>query len=164
MIEFYKNLSQSEKRTLLIAGIALSILLFYAVVWSPLSSSIITLRTDAQEQRELLSWMNVAANEAKTLKASQRNRKGNSHGNQSLLAMVDQTAKRGKLGPALRRVEPKGRNEVRVKLEDAVFDDLLTWLSQLQGSYQVDVESISIDRQDQPGRVNANITLKGTSP
>ncbi len=163
MKELLVNMSQSEKRTLGIVSIALVILLLYAFVWNPVVKGVDRLRATVSEQQELLVWMQASAEEVKTLRAAEGASRPTSRGGQSLLLVVDQTAKGSKLGTALKRVEPKGQNEVRVRLEEVAFDDMVRWLSGLQRRQGVNVDSISIDRQSAPGRVNANLTLKGTS-
>lgn len=161
MKEYWMNLSASERRTLTIAGVVLAMILVYALVWQPVMSSAQEWRDKVKDKEAFVVWMNNAAQEAKQLRQSAKVRPGGSR--QSLLAFVDQMARRSKLGPALKRVEPKGANEVRVRLEQASFDDVMGWLTQLQKNRSVGVESISIDRDDQPGLVSATLTLKGSS-
>ena len=50
---------------------------------------------------------------------------------------------------------------MRVSLEQVAFDDMVRWLSSLRQSYAVNVDTVTIDRQPQPGLVNANLVLKG---
>lgn len=158
MKQWFEQLSSNEQRTLLIGAALLTLLLLYALVWRPIHVGAESMRARVQDERSLLAWMQSSAVEAKTLMRSNAGGKP-SRGGQSLLSIVDQTARRGKLGSALKRVEPKGTDEVRVRVEDAVFDDVASWLSGLQTSYGVDVDSISLDRVSE-GRINASITLK----
>jgi len=161
MKEFLANLSESERRTLIIASIVLALLVGYVLAWDPLMSTVERLRVSVEQQRVNVAWMNSAAQEAQNLlRARTGASQAVSRGGQSLLAVVDQTARGAKLGPALKRIEPRGQDEVRVRLEDAVFDDMVTWLGALQKRYGVLIDSVAIDRQSSPGRVTANLTLK----
>ena len=161
MKEYWMNLSASERRTLSIGGGVLVLVLIYALVWQPVASSAEQWRKSVKDKEAFVVWMNNAVLEAKAMRKSA---KPTASGNrQSLLALVDQMARRSKLGPALKRVEPKGTNEVRVRLENASFDDVMKWLTQLQKTRSVGVESISLDKEDQPGLVSATLTLKGAS-
>jgi general secretion pathway protein M len=159
--ELLAKLSESERRTLVLASVVLVLLLFYALVWDPVMSATGRMQARVDQQRESLAWMQGAASEAQAL---MRLRSGaaqaTDRGGQSLLAIVDQTARRDKLGPALKRIEPRGQDEVRVRLEDAVFDDMMRWLAALQQRYGVTIDSVAIDRQPSPGRVTVNLTLK----
>lgn len=161
MKDFIANLSDSERRTLIIASIVLALLAGYAFAWSPLMGSVERMRASVEQQRTNVAWMNATAQEAQSLlRARTGAAQAVSRAGQSLLAVVDQTARREKLGPALKRIEPRGQDEVRVRLEDAVFDDMVTWLSALQTRYGVLIDSVAIDRQPSQGRVTANLTLK----
>lgn len=161
MKEFLANLSDSERRTFIMASIALVLLAGYAFAWDPLMGTVDRLRASVEQQRASVAWMNSAAQEAQNLlRARTGATQAVSRGGQSLLAVVDQTARSQKLGSALKRIEPRGQDEVRVRLEDAVFDDMVTWLGSLQKRYGVLIDSVAIDRQSSPGRVTANLTLK----
>ena len=52
-----------------------------------------------------------------------------------------------------------GDRGMRVRLEAANFDSLVTWLAGLQQQYGVGVESASIDRTEKSGIVNASLVL-----
>ena len=162
MKDLFANLSHSERRTIFIGGICLVVMMLYAFVWAPVFSGAEQWRKAVDENESMMSWMNSVAQEVKSLRRS-AGASGRSTRRGSLLALVDQTARRGKLGPSLKRVEPKGTEEVRVRLEQAVFDDMIRWLTDLERSHSVSVDSISVDRESSPGRVNVTLTLKGAS-
>jgi len=48
---------------------------------------------------------------------------------------------------------------VRVQLEAAPFDTLVTWLATLDERYGLAIETITVDRAARPGVVNASITF-----
>jgi general secretion pathway protein M len=130
--------------------------LVYAVAWNPLTASVSRLQQSVEEQQALKQWMQQAAAEVNQLRGAA----GASDDHRSLLAVVDQTSKQSQLGPAVKRIEPDGQELVRVSLEQASFDDMMSWLGSLQRSFGVSVADVSIDRQAASGRVNARITLK----
>ncbi|TPW09735.1 MAG: proteinral secretion pathway protein M [Halothiobacillaceae bacterium] len=163
MKEYFAQLAPSEKRTVVMGGVVLVIALLYALVWDPVMSGVAGLRQTVAENRALVVWMQSAAHEIKTAQANRGQRGSVQRGGQSLLALVDQTARQGGLGDALKRVEPKGNDEVRVRLEQASFDEMVTWLTLLQRNYAVTVDTIAIDREATPGRVNVTLALKGAS-
>jgi len=76
----------------------------------------------------------------------------------SLLTMVDRSAKKTGISQAVKRIEPTSGGGVQVWLEGATFDNLLLWLGDLRGK-GADATSISIERQQTAGRVNAKATL-----
>lgn len=160
MNEFWENLSISERRTAIAGAVLLGLILIYAVVWRPLDNQVERLEESVTSKQQLLVWMQSAASEAKVLQRGQGPGPQSTAG-RSLLALVDQTARQGKLGGALKRVEPRGQDSVRVRLEEASFDHMVTWLGGLQTRYGIVVDSISIDRHEQAGRVDASVLLQG---
>ena len=74
------------------------------------------------------------------------------------VVVVDRVGREAGLGSALRGTQPSG-NGVRVQLEAAPFDTLVTWLATLDQRYGLAIESITVDRAARPGVVNANITF-----
>ena len=74
------------------------------------------------------------------------------------MVLVDRVGREAGLGNALRGTQPSVSG-VRVQLEAAPFDTLVTWLATLEERYGLAIDSISVDRTAKPGAVNANITF-----
>lgn len=158
MKEWWFGLQASERRTLTIGGIALTLILVYFAGWVPLQEGVANLETQVQEQQALKRWMQQSAAEIEQLRAGGGG--GRSIGG-SLLTVVDQTARSGQLGPSLKRIEPEGENNVKVWLEQAAFDEMMGWLVTLQQQYGVTVVNLTVERQSNAGRVDAHLTLRG---
>jgi general secretion pathway protein M len=164
MKEWWSGLQTSERRILIIGGVFLLLVLPYFGVWLPLQDSVSTLQKEVQEQQAVKRWMQQAAAEVKQLKASGGGSAVHPRDGRSLLAVVDQTAKRTGLGPGLRRLEPEGQAAVRVWLEQVSFDAMVGWLAGLEQQNGLVVDTITIDRKDIPGRVDARMTLEAPGP
>lgn len=159
-LAFWMQLKPRE-RTMLSVGAAFFVLVFiYLAIWEPLVNKADRLKTAVKEQKELVQWMQRASQEARQLQGSGANRARPTTG-QSLLGVIDATAKRGDLGNAMKRVEPEGANRVRVWMEQASFDDMIRWIDQLQTEYSFAVESAVIDKEPISGRVSARLVFTG---
>lgn len=159
MKEWWFGLQASERRTLSVGGIVMTLTLIYFGGWAPLQESVASLETQVQEQQALKRWMEQSAAEVQQLR---RGGAGQGLGaGRSLLTVVDQTARGGQLGPSLKRIEPEGENSVKVWLEQAAFDEMMSWLVTLEQQYGVTVATITIERQAVAGRVDAHLTLRG---
>ena len=156
---WYLQLQSREQRMLAAGAAALVLLLLYALVWSPLTARQQTLRETVKEQQATAQWMQQAAREATQLRAARPTADKIAAG-QSLLALVDQSAKNSQLGPAMKRVEPEGQTGVRVWFEQANFDDLVLWLEALQRDYGVHISTLVVERQETPGQINARVGLE----
>ncbi len=150
---------QPRERQLVIAAAALLVFFIaYLLLWQPFGGQRLqSLRDKVAEQRATLAWMQQAALRAQQLRggAAQAGR------GQSLMTVVDLTAKKNDLSAAMKRVEPAGDHSVRVWIEQAPFDTIAGWLDELNRNYSVHVDLITLDREAGPGRVNARITLTG---
>lgn len=76
--------------------------------------------------------------------------------NGPILSLVTQQAKRSKIN--LKRFEPDGSG-LRIWLEDAVFDDAIRWLEELNKKHGIQIKQINVDRSDKSGLVDLRGTL-----
>lgn len=155
---WFAGLEQRERRLVIAAASLLAILLLYVAIWEPISSSVDDLRTTTGEQQTVLQWMRQAAQEIRQLRGN-NGAHAASTGGQSLLTLVDRTAKINQLGNALKRIQPDGDRRVQVWMEGASFDDVIRWLVKLRAQYGVLIESSVIEVKEQAGRVDARLVL-----
>lgn len=78
----------------------------------------------------------------------------------SLMALTDASAREAGLSSALKRMQPEGENQVKVELEAADFDALVSWLERLDTREGIAIREWSVDRALAPGVVNARMTLE----
>jgi type II secretory pathway component PulM len=79
---------------------------------------------------------------------------------QSPVVVVDSTLRSHGLGQP-KRSQPTP-NGIRVEFENVAFDKLVVWLGDLSYQYGMEVQagSVSTGTSDEPGRVNASLTLE----
>ena len=160
MLVFWRQLKPSERTMLTLGGGILVILILYLFILEPFMLKKDEFEIKVASQKAQVEWLKQASLEVKSLQSSQKvnNRRG---AGQSLLVLVDRTAKKNKLGSALKRVEPDGTERVRVWLDNASFDDVAKWLSVLASKYQLEAESAVFDKADDIGRVNVRLVFAG---
>ncbi len=163
MKAWFMQLAPRERRIITVGAALLIIFMVYLLVWDPLVKHKHELRQSVKEQKALVAWMQQASQEAEQLRAVKGGPVGKVPAGQSLLAVVDQSAKNSGLGTAMKRVEPEGQDTTRVWFEQAKFDELVAWLESIQRDFGIDVTSIVLDRQEQPGLINARVTLQGAA-
>ncbi len=158
MNAWYQNLSGRERVLVLVAGLALVLLLLWVSVWRPLGQS----QTELADRQERLSadiaWMTAAAGEAARLRAGPATGQV-SRGGESLLALVERSARTGGMADGFRRGEPAGDKRVRVWLENASFDAAMDWLESLQSQHGISVVDAVVERAGVPGLVNMRLLL-----
>lgn len=158
MRAWWEALAEQERRLILLGGGVLAVALLYALVWLPLAGQRDRLQEQLISQQEILDWMRANAAEVRALQAARPNVRPVS--GQSLLGLVDQTARTAKLSDTVKRVQPDGSRAVRVWLEGASFDALSLWLGQLEQQHGIQILSLNIERHEGVGRVTARLTLE----
>jgi len=161
MKDWLDKLEPKERMMLVVGGGVLLLLLVYALVLAPLRSGYQALKLGVAEQRDTVVWMQGSAQTIERLRRSS-GAAAQGLGGRSLLAVTDSTARAGGLGAALRRVEPEGSSSVRVWLDGASFDVLIKWLGTLSTRHGVDANSVSLERSETAGLINARLTLEAT--
>lgn len=160
MKEWWNTLSERE-RWLTGGGGALALLvLVYALLWQPFRTHLVNLRQAVAAQRQDLAWMQQAAAEVKRLSASPAAAMAQQNNPQSLLTLVDQTARTAGLGTVMKRIEPQGDDKLRVQFEQVSFNQLIHWLGSLEQEYGVTIANVTLDRQSEAGRVDARLVLQ----
>ncbi|MDH5230752.1 MAG: type II secretion system protein M [Gammaproteobacteria bacterium] len=158
-LNFWMQLQPRERIMLSVGAVFLAITIIYAGVWQPIHNNVADLQESIEREKKFIDWAKQTSQEVRIL---QRNtgRSINNSG-QSLLALIDSTARRSQLGDAVRRVEPEGTNKVRVWFEQASFDDLIRWVAQIETQYSFSVASAVIDKEAASGRVSARLIIEG---
>ncbi len=150
---WYAGLSERDQRIAALGCLALLLLIVVGGLLLPLHSALSSATESNDTKRRDLAWMRINAPE---LRASGGQFLGNT--GEPPVVLVDRTARAAGLTDALRGTQPTG-NGVRVQLEAASFDIMVSWLSTLDSHYGFAVDTITVDRTAKPGLVNASITL-----
>ena len=152
------NALQPRERIVIIAGaILVLVVAVYVLALAPLYGAVNAQAKRVTQKEGDLAWMRSVAGEVAVLSANAPSQPAPS--NESLVVLIDRTARECGLGASLTGQTPNGERGIRVRLEGAEFDKLMVCLATLQQVHSVDVESASIDRTGKPGLVNANLVL-----
>jgi type II secretory pathway component PulM len=153
LLQYYARLSEREQRIALLGGIAALFLLILAVVL-PLQRHVGELEQRVERKRDDLVWLRSMAPQLAGLRNS-----GPPPLRESLVVVVDRTARQAGLERALVGSQPSGDGGLNVRLEQTAFDGLVSWLSQLREGYGVRVDSAVVEAGSNSGTVNATLVL-----
>jgi len=163
MKEWLAGLEPRERMLVYAAAVVVGVILVYAIFIQPLYSKYDKLVDSVDQQRETVQWMQQNAVTIRQLKGAGP-AAGQGLAGRSLLSVADSEARSARLGPALKRVEPEGSDAVRVWLDGASFDELVGWLDVMSSRYGADVDTITLERAEAAGLVNARLTLRAVAP
>jgi len=154
-LEKFNSLENREKNALLALMMFFVALILYFAIWSP----VYAYHQDSLQKRDrqfsLIQYMRASEKQARS---SSSNPKAKPKG-QSLITEISNSARQLGIKPS--RMQPEGDSTVSVWFNDVVFNDLINWIVRLNEREGVGIQQISIDRQDNPGTVNARLVLSG---
>jgi general secretion pathway protein M len=151
--EWIANLSPRERNLVYAAGGLLFVALIYGVLVLPIQTTHARMAARVAKKQADLAWMQQRAPQAAAAAGMAQAASG-----ESLVALIDRTAREAGLASALRDQNPTGDSGMHLRFESASFDALIAWLASLQQQYGVTVESATIGGAA-PGLVNATISL-----
>jgi type II secretory pathway component PulM len=149
----FDTMSEREQKFLKIGAVAVP-LIFIFFVLLPLDTSVSKARARITKKQEDLVWMRGVAPYLATAPVRPAGGTG-----ESLLVVVDRSAKESGLQKSVVGTEPTGPGAIQVRLEKASFDAIIGWLARLAEQNGLSVEGATIDIAGAPGIVNAAIVL-----
>ncbi|HLQ26188.1 MAG TPA: type II secretion system protein M [Acidiferrobacterales bacterium] len=150
----WQSLQPRERFALTIAGVVLLIVVFYLLLWSPIQRDLASLRVTVPQDRAKLTVMRAQALQVARLRTASAQSPSD-----NLLSALEQSAATRGLRQYIGRIEPEGANGARVVIEEVNFNNLLTWLVDLQGR-GIRVENAVLQRKSNPGAVSARLLLR----
>lgn len=155
------GLAPRERNLVYLAAAVLGVALVYFAIVLPVTSAAANRAARVEQKTADLAWMRQVAPQVMAAAAAG----GSASSNESLVVLVDRTGREAGLGNAIRDQSPSGEHGLRLRLESASFDDMVTWLVILQQQHGVRVDAATIDAAGAPGLVNASLTLAhGAAP
>ncbi|HEV7606157.1 MAG TPA: type II secretion system protein M [Steroidobacteraceae bacterium] len=155
MRAWFANLAERERRMVTFGAIAAGILLLLAIVL-PLNQNIAQARQRVTTKQGDLAFIQAAMPEL----ASAGPGAGVAATGESLVVLIDGSARESGLGKSLASSQPTPDKGLRIRLEKVPFDALVAWLARLSQSHGIRVESAEIESAGETGLVNAGLVLK----
>jgi general secretion pathway protein M len=151
---WYGNLAERERRFVLIGAVAVAVLVLAAVLL-PLNRSISQTR-----QRVSLKQGDLAFIQSVVPQLAAAGPIGGGATRESLVVLVDSSARESGLGKSISSSQPTGDGGLRIRLDRAAFDGVVAWLARLTQQHGVRIESAEIESAGEAGLVNAGLVLK----
>lgn len=149
----YEALSERERRLVLVAVAVAAVAIVYLGVVAPVQSFHDEAVGRYRQQQAQLEWMQLHRGEV----PRQTQDSGQQAPTQSLLTLIDSTARQFDLRLASYRSESSGG--VSVVVQEQPFNDVLRWMERLASQHGLEVVQASIDAHG-AGRVNARFVIR----
>jgi general secretion pathway protein M len=155
--EWFDKLAPRERLLVLVAGAFAIFALVYGLGLQPLYSARGRAAAEVEAQRSLLTDIEQVARRIGPQGAASSPVPANG---ESLVVLIDRLTRERGLGTYLKRNQPEGAAGVRLRLENVPFDELTSWLAEVQMRHGLAATSASFDPSGEPGRVNSNLVLE----
>lgn len=153
--QWLDGLAPRERNLVYVAAAVLAVAILYFAVVLPVTSAARHREARIAQKTSDLAWMRQVAPQVMAAAAA-----GNGMaGDESLVVLVDRTARESGIGASIRDQSPAGQTGLQLRLEGAPFDALMAWLASLQQQHGVRVDAAMIGAASAPGLVNASLTL-----
>ncbi len=108
-----------------------------------------------------LEWSIVEIKHLKKIRSNESNNSIIKQNSESMVIIVDRVLRENNMLSTLQRSQPSGENQIRLDLENVLFNALIQSLVQFSNQYNIDIDgaNISESQTNNPGFVNATITL-----
>lgn len=153
MGRWYYGRERSEQQ--IIAGLAALVIvtILWVGAWKPVSDWRAIEINRQQNAQQLLDWMRANEQAARAAASSGPTQSGN----RSLIPVITKAANVHEL--KLNRLQPESNGVISVILQQQSFNQIISWIAQLEENNGVSVQRASFDSEDAPGYVNAQIRL-----
>ena len=158
---WFFSLNPRERVLVAVGSVLVVLVAIYTLALGPFYKALHDSSERVARKQADLAWLRSVVGEVQTLGANQP--LSTAPAGESLVVLVDRTARECGLGTSLTGQTPNGETGIRVRLEAASFDVLVKCLGNLQQTHSVSIESATIDRTGQPGLVNASLVLNRAS-
>lgn len=155
--DWFEQLKSREKLIVSVGTVVLAVALIVSLGIRPLYVNSARTAERVANKEALLAKLEQAATR---LSSANRGSAGAIEGaSQSMVVVVDKSARSLGLGQYLTRNQPDGDTGIRLRFEGAPFDDLVTWIAEIQTRYGMTTVSASFDQAGARGRVNCSLVL-----
>ena len=160
MKAWWESRHPRERLLLAVGGILVFAALIYLLTWAPFSGKRASLATNVQVQRDTLDWMREASRQIGHMRSRSPQSGAGAGANRSLLSIIDSSAKQANIRNPIKRMDPEGKDGVKLWIENADFDTLIGWLGDMQRKYNVSVARATFTGSDNSGRVSSRLSLQ----
>jgi general secretion pathway protein M len=156
MLQWFNDLKRQDQLMLSIGGAALAAYLLFVVLYGSMAESSDVLARQNTVAKETLQEVKALAARYKALEKSSKKRAGGAK--KSLTRLIDDTVKKNEL--VMKRFQPSSSGDVQVRFENAMFNNTVAWLNQLETEHGVFIKDLSVSPGSGSGLVNVTVRLR----
>lgn len=155
MKNYWNNLNDREKWTLIGGMLCVFLYLYYLFLYSPLSNAVNQKSKQLVEKTQTLEWMKSVQGQAKAPKTKQ------TVSDNQLLTLLSSQLNDEKTLKYPFQLQQTGSGDIQLSLAEVPFDLFMNWLSTLNENYTIQIMQFNVEPTPTPGLVKIMIILSG---
>lgn len=155
ILTWFNQYNPREQLIILLGAACLLLYVLYLSVWRPLAEQQQQLQLQNQRAQETLVNVKVLADQYKQLQ--QTGATSQSSENLNLSQIVDRSVASNQL--SMKRYQPAADGDAQIRFENMPFDNLLSWLDQMENRYGLLIKDLTVSPGSQVGLVNLSVRL-----
>lgn len=155
MLARLRQFSLRDQAMLVVLAAALLVYMLYQMLWQPLAASNRNLERQNESVAKSVANLNQLAAQYRELQKT--NGPAGAGQGETLTQLVDQTVASNQLH--MSRFQPGSSGDVQVRFDNASFDQVLRWLSELESKHGVTLRELSVSPGSDAGLVNVSVRL-----
>lgn len=155
MKNYWNNLNDREKWTLVGGMLCLFLYLYYLFLYSPLSNSVSQKSKQLIEKAETLKWMKSVQGQVKPSKTKQ------TVSDNQVLTLLSSQLNDNKTFNFPFQLQQTGSGNIQLSFAEAPFNLFMNWLSTLNENYTIEIMQFNVEPTPTPGVVKLMIIMSG---
>ncbi|PJD90616.1 MAG: general secretion pathway protein GspM [Legionella sp.] len=151
MKTYWQQLNEREQIAVVIAGVFSGLYLLYAVVYSPLASSLTKAREEWREKKTTLVWMQQAEKKVIGEKKPQTVTTDN------LLSVLTRLLDQASFHRFTHQLAQTATGDIQLTFEQVPYNAFIIWLQAQSTQYTLTIKTMDITQTDTAGVVKASV-------
>lgn len=158
MLAWFQHLSKREQVIISGGSIFLVLLLFYYLIWSPLSNAVTDASRYYQKEVSLLEYLHQSVPKLLAYQGQFSSNNSTSK-NEPLLTRIETSINHTKLATYLTNIEQQD-DSIHITFDSVPFDTFIEWMQTFSHQNSMTVDTINVTHLTTPGLVKIILTIK----
>ena len=154
VIAYWDELSERDRKVLVVGGVVCFFYLFYALLYAPLAHAVDDSRAQIIEKQATLAWMKQVRPQAHHGKAAEVLDAA------QLLTVLSNQLATTSFRHFKYQLQQAGPKEIQLTFDNVPYNASITWLSTVSQRYAFSIKQLNVERTDKSGVVKLMLVIE----
>ena len=156
MMNFWTNLNERERWTVLIGAVCAFLYIFYIAIYSPITSAVSDKNNQLKEKKETVAWMQQVRQQPLGTNTQQ------SISSSKLLTVIATQLNERPFQKFPFQLQQTGLGDIQLTFDAVPYTIFLTWLWNLSNDYAITLKQLTIERTEIEGIVKLMVIISAS--